>query len=207
MFPLGGRTPHGRSHSPGDILVSGPPLSGKTDLALTYLSTGAEGSVVLTAHERPEAIVDSFRGCGGDPARLRVVDCSGQGDPLDERVFGVSTPSDLTTAGVELSDAVESFGADEGDRSTTVGVALCSLSHLLTYHDTDQVCQFVDAARSRLSSEGFVVGVLNDRMHDDETVATVTAQFDAVAETRMTDEGRQTRRRDDTGTPSEWQPF
>lgn len=208
MSLLGGRTLHDWSHSSADLLVSGPPLTGKTDLALSAVSTRAERSVVLTAHERPDAIVDTVRDCGGDPEMLRVVDCSGQGDPADERVAVVGTPSDLTTAGVELSDAVDRLEVvTPDDRSAPLGVTLCSLSHLLTYHDTARVCQFVDAVRDHLAAEGFVVGVLNDRMHDEGTVAAVIEQFDAVAETRVTDEGRQTRLRDDTGTPSEWQSF
>jgi hypothetical protein len=183
-------------------LVSGPPLAGKTDLALGYLASRATGPVVVTARRHSDDIADMFVDNGGDEDKLTVVDCAHEGGSARVRTSFVGTPSNLTAIGVQATKGIELFDEDD-----TVGVAICSLSDLLTYHEVRPVCRFVAALRSHLDTDGFVVGVLNEAQHDDSAVAAVTGQFDAVFETRATESGREMRIRDDAGRLSEWQSF
>jgi len=203
--------PEGRSPFAGvppsvDVLVTGPPLSDKTTLAHRRLAECADQAVVLTVHTPPAKLFDLFTDVGGDVRTLRVVDCSGTGDDVEnDRISLGDGPSNLTSAGVLTTSVVAEAEAAAGD-GETVGVAVCSLSDLLTYHDAPRVCRFVDALSHRLGNDGFVVGVLNDLMHDASTVDDVTAEFESVVETRTTDDGREMRVPDADGR-SPWRSF
>ena len=200
------RSPFAGVPPSADVLVAGPPLSDKTTLALRRLAERAEQAVVLTVHTPPANLRDLFTDVGGDVRTLRVVDCSGTGDdPEDDRTSLGDGPSNLTSAGVLTTSVVAEARAEAGD-ADAVGVAVCSLSDLLTYHDDAKVCRFVNSLGNRLGDDGFVVGVLNDRMHDASTVDAVTDEFEAVVETRTTDEGSEMRVRD-VDSPSAWRSF
>lgn len=187
--------------SSADVLVSGPPISGKTSLAIRYLAERAGGTVIVTTHRPPAKLCDTFVDNEGDTATFRVVDCSGTTDGGNNPAY-VSVakgPSDMTSAGVLTTDAIA-----EVEGAGAVGVGVCSLSDLLSYHDARAVSRFVDAIRGSLDETGFVVGVLNDRMHDETTVAALTNKFDVVIETRVDEDGSEMRVRDSGGF-SEWQ--
>lgn len=186
-----------------DVLVSGPPISGKTSLAMRCLVERADGVVVLTTHRSPSKFDDAFLDGRGDTEAFRIVDCSGTPDERDDspHVIAADGPSNMTSAGVLTTAAI----ADVEDAGT-LGVGVCSLSDLLSYHDTDTVCRFVDAMKGTLDESGFVVGVLNDQMHEETAVAALTDKFDVVVETRADESGREMRLRDSEGY-SAWQDF
>jgi hypothetical protein len=187
-----------------DVLVAGPPLSGKDDLALRYLASRAANPVVVTARRHAEKVADLFVENGGDREDLAVVDCAHEGGRGEStvRTSFVGSPTNLTAVGVQATKAIE-LGSANG----SVGVAICSLSDLLTYHEVASVNRFIGALRRQLDADGFVVGVLNASQHDDSTVAAVTGQFESIFDTRTTEDGREVRIRDKDGERSKWRPF
>jgi hypothetical protein len=135
-------------------------------------------SVLLTS--RPDRRRDEWeRHVGGLPARFRVLGTqqpSGNLDGVDVRIL--RGPSNLTKIGVDLTEMLAEWPADEPG-----SVCLHSATALLQHATTDQVYQFLYTLCDHLAEEGVHGHVhLNPGAHDAETVDTIKTLFDAVVE-------------------------
>jgi hypothetical protein len=97
--------------SPGtNLLVTGPPMTGKRDLAYDVLRTGCrdgEGGIVVTTKDSARKVRQAFEDETAVDA-LGVVDCVTRQQGLDDAtetdlIRYASSPNDLTGIGIEFS--------------------------------------------------------------------------------------------------------
>ena len=102
----------------------------------------------------------------------------GSFDPTLERV---SSPSDLTTLGVRVTDRLDDWLPATGDDQTVV--CFESISTLLQYADRQRTYEFLDAITQRIGTADAIAHYhMDPAAHDDETVARLKGLFDAVCE-------------------------
>lgn len=204
-FPELDRVPAGTS-----LLVSGPAMTGKADLALRLMAEGArddEPVVIVSPKESAAEVMRSYRPFVDDPGEVYLVDCSGtnyrQSFDDTEREFYLSSPDDLTGVGIALVKATRAMG----DRAENgVRICLLSLSTMLQYTTTKRVFNFLHVMNNRTAAAGhFGVATLDPTLHDDRTANTVRTLFDGAVDLRDADDGGlECRIRGLTGVPREW---
>ena len=169
--------------APGtNVLVSGPPLTGKRGLALGLLEGGAargEGSIAVTTKDGAEAILPNFP----DEADVGVVDCvteqRGVGAVEDDpRIKYASSPVDMTGIGIKLSEFLQAFG-DRGIERNRIMVH--SLSTLLMYSDLQTVFRFLHVFTGRVQSvNGLGLFSIDSTAHDEQSLNTLKQLFDGI---------------------------
>jgi hypothetical protein len=173
------------SFQPGsNLLISGASTDSESALldALGEAPAG-ETTVVITTNRPADWVVSGIRDRGREPkGNLGVVDATGQNSPDYDGVLVArpSSPGDLTGISLAFAKLVQRFEqAGAGDR-LRVGVA--SVSTLLMYSEVRTVFRFLHVFTSRIqSADLFGLFALDPGMHDDQTVNTVRAIFDAEA--------------------------
>jgi KaiC/GvpD/RAD55 family RecA-like ATPase len=171
-----------------NILISGPPLTGKRGLAMDILAHGAadgEGSVIVTTRDSSDRVVSDFRSRLADPdgADLGVVDCvtqhQGRSASDTELIKYASSPVDMTGIGIKFSEFVEEFYTQRGVRKNRV--LMDSLSTLLMYSDLQTVFRFMHVFTSRIEdADALGVHVIESTAHDAEAMNTMKQLFDGV---------------------------
>ena len=193
-----------------NVLVSGPPQSGKTRLALRLLARGTaagEQAIAVTADLDGTRLRQRFEAVDGDPSRLHVVDCSGASgkESFDdaEGVRYVSSPADLTGIGLGVVKYTRQVvaGTDGGVRLSTL-----SLSTMLRYTEINRLFGFLHVLTGRVSAAGYLgVSTVDPTAHSDEERNTLRSLYDVVVELRETDDGsREIRVVGDEDVPSTW---
>jgi KaiC/GvpD/RAD55 family RecA-like ATPase len=174
-----------------NLLVSGPPLTGKRSLAMDVLATGVrqgEAAIVVTTKDGADRVLDDL----GDRVAITdrpvaVVDCvtrqQGVADIRDDdRVKYTSSPVDMTGIGINLSEFLETFHEDRGVEKTRVMVH--SLSTLLMYSDLQTVFRFLHVFTGRIQSvEGLGLFSIDPTAHDERTMNTLKQLFDGIVTT------------------------
>jgi len=191
----------GTTVPPGmNLLVTGPPMTGKRRVALDILAEGAgdgEGSIVVTTKDSAEKILSEFGTLvNGDDTHVGIVDCVSKQQGVsnledDRRVKYASSPVDMTGIGIKLSEFIEEF---HGTRSIENNrILLHSVSTLLMYSDLQTVFRFLHVFTGRVqSAEALGVYVIDSTAHDDQTMNTLKQLFDAVLEVDADEDGEPT---------------
>ena len=167
-----------------NLLVSGPSVDAEATL-LDVLADGSPGesTVVITTNRPADWVVSEFHHRESDPTTgLGVVDATGQEPPADGEVpvERLGSPGDLTGISLEFAKLVKRF--EQAGAGTRIRVGVASVSTLLMYSEVRTVFRFLHVFTSRIQSAGlFGVFALDPGMHDDQTVNTVRAIFDAEA--------------------------
>ena len=199
-----------------NILVSGPAMTGKEELALSILADGSrqgQGAIVMTTGDPADQVIAGYRERvdGLDEALFAVVDCRGDGDRSTDRsaegsyVHHVSSPSDLTGIGIGITKSLERL-ANNG--ATSGRFALSSLSTMLTYTDKKTVFKFCHVLSSRFDSAGYLgLFTVDSGAHDEQTIQVIKQAFDGMIEIRERDGTREARVLGLAGKPTEWQEF
>ncbi|AGB36908.1 RAD55 family ATPase [Natronococcus occultus] len=178
-----------------NVLVSGPPLTGKHELALDVLKAGAargEGTIVVSTKDGAETLLPHFP----DEANVGIVDCvteqRGVGTAEDDpRVSYADSPVDMTGIGVELSAFLQEFYEDR--ELARNRVLLSSVSTLLTYGDLQTVFRFLHVFTGRLqSADALGVYVIDATAHDEQTMNTLKQLFDGLVEVEAAEDGEPT---------------
>jgi len=179
-----------------NILIAGPPLTGKRRLSMGVLAAGAnagEGSVIVTTREGADRVLADYRPLLANPddASVGVVDCVTRHQGLSESdsslVQYTSSPVDMTGIGIEFSEFLEEFYARRGVERNRV--MLDSLSPLLTYSDAETVFRFLHVLTSRVEdADALGLYTIESTAHDAETVDTLKQLFDGIVE--VDDDGR-----------------
>ncbi|WP_049925230.1 RAD55 family ATPase [Halopiger goleimassiliensis] len=176
-----------------NVLVAGPPMTGKRDLAVDVLVQGArrgDGSIVVTTKDSADKILDEFDD-RTDSADVGIVDCvtkqrgigTGGDDP---RVKYASSPVDMTGIGIKLSEFLQEFYETRG--VTNNRVLLHSISTLLMYSDLRTVFRFLHVFTGRIqSADALGIYVIDSTAHDDQTMNTLKQLFDGVLTIEETD--------------------
>lgn len=190
MYDLGPQFDSATVDPGTNLLISGPPLTGKRRVTFELLATGAgagEGSVVITTRDSADRVVADYRSLLTDPdaAEIGIVDCvtqhQGRSPSDTTTVKYTSSPVDMTGIGIKFSEFVETFYADRGLQQNRI--ALDSLSTLLTYSDLQTVFRFMHVLTNRIEdAEALGIHVIESTAHDAETMNTLKQLFDGVIE-------------------------
>ena len=190
MYDLGGPLSGTAVEDGTNLLLSGPPLSGKTPLGHELLETGlaaGEGAIVVSNKHSAERIRTEQAGLFGYDAPVGVVDCvtkhQGQGTISDtDLVQYASSPEDMTGIGINFSELLEEF---YGDRNVRRNRALfVSISTLLMYSDLQTVFRFLHVFTSRVeNADGLGLYVMQTGAHEPQAMNTLSQLFDGVIET------------------------
>ncbi len=191
MYDLADVLPDAELEAGTNLLITGPPLSGKRRLALDILADGTsqqEGAIVVTTKDSGEKILKEYRkrvdDVEGKP--LGVVDCvtkqRGVGNAEDgPQLKYASSPVDMTGIGIKLSEFLQDFYERKGLQQNRV--LMHSVSTLLMYSDLQTVFRFLHVFTGRVqSANGLGLYVIDSTAHDDQTMNTLTRLFDGVVE-------------------------
>jgi len=124
------------------ILVSGPAMTGKEDLALEIRADGVrhgEGAVAVTTGTDAEQTIADLESrvpeSAFDGSRVAAIDCRGNNSREDVEldngalVYRIPSPSNLTGIGISITKCFDRFHDIGVDRSR---LALVSLSTMIT---------------------------------------------------------------------------
>jgi KaiC/GvpD/RAD55 family RecA-like ATPase len=187
--------------TPGtNLLVSGPPMTGKRRIATDILAEGSkdeEGAIVVTTKDSADKLVTEYERLvpDFDDVPFGVVDCvtkqRGVGNAENtSRVKYASSPVDMTGLGIQLSEFLQEFYETRGIGRNRV--LLHSVSTLLMYSNVQTVFRFLHVFTGRAqSAEALGLYVLDSTAHEDQTLNTLKQLFDGVIQVE-----------DDGGEPS-----
>lgn len=167
-----------------NLLVSGPSAVSESAL-VDVLSEGSAGeaTVVITTNRPADWVTSRFRERGSElTSSLGIVDATGQDSSTDDGVSveHIGSPGDLTGISLEFAKLARQF--EQNGAGNRIRVGLASISTLLMYSEIQTVFRFLHVFTSRIQSAGlFGVFAIDPGMHDDRTVNTVRAIFDAEA--------------------------
>jgi len=171
-----------------NILLSGPPLTGKRGLALDVLAEGTragEGAIIVTTKDNADRVLEDYgKRIDVDGKPVAVVDCvtrqQGVSDVRDDdRIKYASSPVDMTGIGIKLSELLQMFYQDRNIERNRV--MLHSLSTLLMYSDLQTVFRFLHVFTGRIQSvNGLGLFAIDSTAHDDRTMNTLKQLFDGI---------------------------
>lgn len=196
MYNLGQLLRNATAPPGTNVLVTGPPMTGKSELAFEILAQGAkreEGTIVVTTNDTGESILSSYRESVPelDRERVGVVDCVSkqQGTQSSSQTDGVeyaSSPVDMTGIGIKLSEFIRTFYQQRDIEQNRV--LLDSISTLLLYSDLQTVFRFLHVFTRRIQSANALgVCVIDSTTHDEQTMSTLKQLFDGEIEIRQGD--------------------
>ena len=175
-----------------NILVSGPPMSGKRSLCLDIVASGTEkdeGAIIVTTKDGADRVLRDFASRTPYEDRpVAIVDCvtrqQGVGEARDDdRIKYTSSPVDMTGIGIKLSEFLQAFYQNRGIEKNRV--MLHSLSTLLMYADLQTVFRFLHVFTGRIQSvDGLGVFAIDDSAHDDQIMNTLKQLFDGIVTTQ-----------------------
>jgi KaiC/GvpD/RAD55 family RecA-like ATPase len=190
MYDLGSEFANASVDPGTNILISGPPLTGKRRLAMDILARGAdhgEGSVIVTTRDNADRVQADYRARVDDPEAidLGIVDCvtqhQGRSASDTELVKYASSPVDMTGIGIKFSEFVEEFYTQRNVRRNRI--LLDSLSTLLLYSNVQTVFRFMHVFTSRIEdADALGVHIIDSTAHETEAVNTMKQLFDGVVE-------------------------
>lgn len=173
-----------------NLLLAGPPMTGKYSLGLDALATGTaagDGVILVTTKDAGDHVLEQYAGrISLDDRPVAVVDCVSHQQETeevdDDRISYVSSPVDLTGVGIEVSEYLRAFSDDRGVERNRL--MLYSLSTLLMYSDLQTVFRFLHVFTGRIQSvDGLGLFSIDTESHDDRTLNTLKQLFDGVVTT------------------------
>jgi len=171
-----------------NVLVSGPPLSGKRRLVMEVLAHGSsqgDGTLVVTTRDSADRVLSDYERLVADPETvdIGIVDCvtKHQGRAVEDTdiVKYASSPEDMTGIGIKFSEFVDEFRVDRG--IDDIRVMFDSLSALLMYSDVQTVFRFMHVFTSRVEN-ALGLHVIESTAHDAETLNTLKQLFDGMVD-------------------------
>ena len=175
--------------TPGtNILVAGPPLSGKRRLAFEALSRGVEtreGSIIVTTRDSARRVLDTYGSVLASPESNTVgfVDCvtrhQGRSPSDTSLVKYASSPVDMTGIGINFSSFLQEFCTERELRQNRI--VFDSLSTLLMYSDLQTVFRFMHVFTSRVDDANAIgLYTIDSTAHDIEAMNTLKQLFDGI---------------------------
>lgn len=178
----------------GNLLVSGPPLVGKSAFALDVLTTARDrdrDALLVTSTRSAARLLDDFEG-------VTVVDCT-PAEVNHAQVTSVGSPADLTGISMPVSEFLH--------EATRPVVVLDSVSALLMYAENANAFRFLSVLTTHVANaNGLGLFTLNEASHDEETLQPFVQLFDGRVEFREGDD-REFRAVDVDTAPDGWHPY
>ncbi|SFM44421.1 RAD55 family ATPase [Methanolobus profundi] len=195
-----------------NLMMIGPPMSRKDDLldAIIFNSQTPDGSAIIVSTREPgERVLGWFEDNGMSlaDADIGVVDCVtktlGMAAADTDKIKRASSPVDLTGIGVKISQFFEEMLV----RKQKEHIHLCinSLSTILMYSNIQTVFRFLHVFTGRVkAANGFGLYVVEDEMHDAQTIATLKQLFDGMIEIKAVGDSYAMRVVGLTSKPTPW---
>ncbi|WP_231183664.1 recombinase RecA [Haladaptatus sp. DYF46] len=209
MYSIGEPFPETELNPGTNLLVAGPPMTGKRRLAFDVLAHGdGDGIIIVTTKSTGEQVLSDYESrLDGRDSFIGVVDCvskqQGMSPQRVESVEFASSPVDMTGIGIKLSEFLQRF-YDSGVRSNRI--AFDSLSTLLMYSNLQTVFRFLHVFTGRVqSAEAFGLFVIDSSAHDAQTMSTLRQLFDGEIEVREAEDGGSEVRLKGVGPTTDWQ--
>ncbi|MFC6734369.1 DUF7504 family protein [Haladaptatus sp. GCM10025893] len=187
--------------APGtSLLIAGPAMAGKQDLALDLLAAGLtqrDGVLIVSTSKSAEACLDELeqRVPTLERDQVGVVDCSRSSQ--QQAIRGVMTqrvasPGDLTGISIGTAKLMQRFTAQDISRMRH---GLVSVSTLLQFLELDTVFKFLHIYTGRITdTRGLGIFTVDNASYNPQTINTIASEFDGVIELRDTDNrGREIR--------------
>lgn len=178
-----------------NLLVTGPPLTGKREFTFDLLADGhddGDGMLFVMTSESAAVVIEDLchRRLPLDKERIGVVDCLNNENQTIENVATKSLPSPRDLTGISGS-AATLFRKFSNHGVSKIRHGLISVSTLLAYLDHDTVFKFLYIYMRRITeTEGLGVFTIDNTAHDPQVVDTLASEFDGVVELRRTDAGQ-----------------
>ncbi len=195
-----------------NIMMIGPPISGKDDITNIIAYQGlldANAAVIVSTREPGNNVLEWFERYNLDVPmdRIGIVDCVtrtlGFGAPDTDNIKMASSPVDLTGIGVKISQFFEHFWMEMQLRETRL--CINSLSTILMYSNLQTVFRFLHVFTGRIKAANALgIYVIEEGMHDEKTIVTLKQLFDGMIEIREGEEGYQMRAVGFTPKPTPW---
>jgi KaiC/GvpD/RAD55 family RecA-like ATPase len=187
------------------ILIEGPPASGKQAIVYSLVRQGledGEGVILVPTMETGANALSSF----GDIDNLRIIDCMSRPMGLEEpdsvNVKHVNGPADLTGMGIWAGRLMDEF------KGKPVRLCIDSLSTLLMYSSLQVIFRFLHLLNGRLQAAGGLsIGVVDEGMHDEKTMASLRQLYRAVLELKEADNACRVRAVGLGSRPTPWFKF
>ncbi len=187
------------------ILIEGPPMSGKEAIVYSLIRRGlddGEGIILIPTMETGENVMASYE----NNINLRVIDCMSRPLGLDvpdsARVRHVNGPGDITGMGVWTGRLLAEFSG------RPVRLCIDSLSTLLMYTPLQVIFRFLHMLNGRVfAAGGLSVGVVDEGMHDQKTMASLRQLYRAALELREGEDACYVRAVRLTPLPTPWFRF
>ncbi|WP_232701499.1 RAD55 family ATPase [Halobacterium wangiae] len=180
-----------------NLLVAGPPLTGKRELALEVLDGGCErgeGGIVVGTRDSTKSIRKRAPNVWTAVKQNRggIVDCvtrqRGESTRDQDLVKYVGSPGDITDIGIRLGGIFQALESNCEQARMNVS----TISTMLMYADTRRVYRFLHVFAGhveRLDWLGF--GVLDTSSR--EAFDVLAPLYDGLIQTRATDDGTELR--------------
>ncbi|MEF8806506.1 DUF7504 family protein [Natronomonas sp.] len=206
MHSMRGVAPVPRLPGGSSYLCLGPPMAGMDGLLATVLAPREdEAAIAVLTDTDPESFLERVDEPEGPVA---VVDCTGEEreiDGIDDHfVRRVSSPADLTSIGIAVSEFLGPFV----ERGLSVRVGLDSLTTLSVYVERKQLFTFLNTLEPRVTGhDGLFVAALYTQSVAEQVQSTVEPLFDGRIELREKANGSEVRVQPPSEDPTEWEPF
>lgn len=195
-----------------NIMVIGPPMSGKDEIINSIIYNGLknkESAVVVSTRDPGERIFNWFsqHNLDIDDSNIGIVDCVtktlGMGAVDTEKIKRASSPVDLTGIGVKISQFFEEFLMKKNIQE--MRLCINSLSTILMYSNIQTVFRFLHVFTGRIKAANALgIYVVEDGMHDPQTIATLKQLFDGMIEIKSRDDDFLLRVLGLTSKPTPW---
>ncbi|WP_254278926.1 RAD55 family ATPase [Haloarcula marina] len=186
MFDLGPHLDDVAVAAGTNILLKGPPLTGKRRLALETLAAGSrrgDNAVVVTARDCAERVRDDYGTIlgGTDDAGLAVVDAVsdqiGSAGADGQRPKYSAVPTDMTGITVKFAEFVQSNDGDDG--VARMRVLVDSVSSLLMYSPLQTVFRSLHVFTARVeNTRSLGLYIAESTAHDEDAMDSLEALFD-----------------------------
>ena len=214
MYELGAVCP-GVEVEPGtNLLVAGPPMTGKRTLALEILAHGSrrgDGTIVVTTKDGGEDVREDLRELLGrdESGPIGIVDCvskqQGMNPSQSDHIAYASSPKDMTGIGIQLSEFLQGFYKEKNVQRNRI--LLHSLSTLLMYSNLQTVFRFLHVFTGRVqSADALGIFVIDSTAHDQQTMSTLQQLFDGQIEVREGEDNQSELRVKGIGNDTDWRP-
>jgi hypothetical protein len=190
-----------------NIMLIGPSMCGKEALLNSIMSAGlTSGEAVILVETRVPGrdALQKLKPPVG--ARVGVVDCVtralGVNAADTASVKHISGPVDLTGVGVRVSQFADEFSHADMD---SYRLCIDSLSTMLMFSSLQTVYRFMHVIAGRVVMQRDLgIYVVDENMHDAQTIATLKQLFNAVLEVRSEDDRNFVRAIGLTSRPTPW---
>ncbi|MBU3965964.1 MAG: recombinase RecA [Euryarchaeota archaeon] len=203
----------GRIKKGSNILLMGHPMGGKEIILHNIMYHGAainnNAVISVTTRQSANNIIEWFKESNLilPMSRIGIVDCVTKtlgSDTIENGSIKIaSSPGDLTSIGVRISEFSEEFYMKKNIKNHQLHIN--SLSTILMYSNTQIVFRFLHVFTRRIKETG-AIGIydIDSGMHDEQTIATLKQLCDGLIEVKYENDRNFIRIVGFSALPSPW---